>query len=197
MMPHLILIHQPWSATAIHHTVSISSLKPSASRPRGNTPRPLNEPNSIPEHTCRGSVSRRTLLPVTLSLISHSARRYAPRIEELRHSPHPGITTSSLASALLTDRNVLLHKSRHGRKLSPREICGTWLDGVIEARDNDDLGHPSPAPWDLDSPPQQRIVDMNDRPEDEWNNIAYQRSIRRRGRQLGARRGEIMSERYP
>jgi hypothetical protein len=54
------------------------------------------------------------------------------------------------------------------------------------------LEHPAPAPWDLDSKPEERIVDSKGRPEDEWNNIVYQRSVRQSGRQP---RGN-MSERY-
>jgi hypothetical protein len=195
-MSHSILIHLSSPATAIHHTVSVSSTKISASTLRGNIQRPFNEPNSVPEYTCRRSVSHQTMLTVITILRLVSARRYAPRIQELRHNPHPSITTFSSVSASLTDRNVLLHKSRHSCKPSIREPCETWLNGVVEAMHDNKLEHPAPAPWDLDSAPQQRIIDLGDRPEDEWNSIAYQRSVRRSGGQLRRHSLGNMSERY-
>jgi hypothetical protein len=145
-MPHSILIHLPSSATAIHHTASVSSTKISASTLRGNTQRPFNEPTSVPEHRCRQSVSRQTMLTVITILTSVSARRYAPRIQHLRHNPHPSTTTFSLVSDSLTNRNVLLHKYRHGRKPLIRELCETWLNGVVEAMHDNKLEHPAPAP---------------------------------------------------
>lgn len=50
--------------------------------------------------------------------------------------------------------------------------------------DDKKLEHPPPAPWNISSDPEKSIVDPKDRPEDEWNNIAYQRSVRQSGRQL-------------
>jgi hypothetical protein len=57
-----------------------------------------------------------------------------------------------------------------------------WLDGVVEAMDNSELDDPMHNSWDLYSNPEGRVVDPKDRPNDEWDNIAWQRNVRHRTR---------------
>jgi hypothetical protein len=38
--------------------------------------------------------------------------------------------------------------------------------------------------WNIYSDPEKRVVDPRDRPDDEWDNIAWQRNVRSRSRQV-------------
>lgn len=54
--------------------------------------------------------------------------------------------------------------------------------------ENDAFEDPMYKSWDIDSDPLLRVVDEKDRPGDEWDGIARQRNVRKRGR-FGNRRG--------
>lgn len=71
-----------------------------------------------------------------------------------------------------------------------------WLDGVVEAMENGELEDPMHNSWDPDSNPELRVVDSKDRPDDEWDNIAWQRNVRRRDRLLHRGRWGSGSDRY-
>jgi hypothetical protein len=43
-----------------------------------------------------------------------------------------------------------------------------------------ELEHPPPAPWNLNSCPEEMIIDSNDSPEDECDCIARRNGVRHR-----------------
>jgi hypothetical protein len=47
-----------------------------------------------------------------------------------------------------------------------------------------ELKDPMLNSWDINSDPETRVVDPRDRPADEWDNIAWQKHVRNRTRQI-------------
>jgi hypothetical protein len=45
---------------------------------------------------------------------------------------------------------------------------------------NNELEDPMHNSWGVCSDPERRVVDPKDRPNDEWDNVAWQRNVRRR-----------------
>jgi hypothetical protein len=54
-----------------------------------------------------------------------------------------------------------------------------WLDGVTEAMDKGELEDAMHNSWNIYSDPEKRVVDPRGHPDDEWDNIAWQRNVRK------------------
>jgi hypothetical protein len=109
-------------------------------------------------------------------------QRYAAYLQYGENSPCPNLSPPKLNSslALLTDRDLNIHTSVYGGLMSKHQRLEVWLKGVVEAMDNGELEDAMQNSWDLYSDPEKRVVDPRDRPDDEWDNIAWQRNVRRR-----------------
>ncbi|KAF2821345.1 hypothetical protein CC86DRAFT_459017 [Ophiobolus disseminans] len=83
---------------------------------------------------------------------------------------------------LLTARNFAEHQALHGRSLPRSGRLETWLDGVVDAMEKDELMDPMNNIWSLRSRPEDRIVKPEDHPQDEWNYVRKDSNVRRRGR---------------
>jgi hypothetical protein len=68
----------------------------------------------------------------------------------------------------------------HGKILPRRVKIVTWLDGVVDAMEKQELEDPMHKSWDLNSRPEDRVVDRKDRPLDEWNGMIMRRNLRGR-----------------
>jgi hypothetical protein len=68
----------------------------------------------------------------------------------------------------------------HEKSLARRLKVDAWLDGVVGAMQKDELEDPMFRSWDLNSNPENRVVDWKDRPLDEWNGMVLTRNPRGR-----------------
>jgi hypothetical protein len=69
----------------------------------------------------------------------------------------------------LTAYNLPLHKAEAGKPISWRQSLEKWLDDVIDAIEKDELENPMNNFWDWHSKPEDRVVQPEHRPDDEWD----------------------------
>jgi hypothetical protein len=86
--------------------------------------------------------------------------------------------------ALLTNNNFNIHKSLYRESISKNQKLQAWLVGVLKAMKYGELEDAMRNSWDIHSNPEKRVVHPQDRPADEWDNIAWQRIVRSRSRQV-------------
>jgi hypothetical protein len=157
----------------IHH--NLENLRTSSQKPC------LNESISESKDSLTEPVSHQLFdRNRVLTDLSYSAQRHAAQLPSSRSSSKLDAQSPVHPPYRLTERNFNLHNMTHGRPLPKTQRWNKWLDNVVHAMQKGELEDAMHNSWDLESDPERRIVDLPDRPDDEWDNIVWQRRFRDR-----------------